>query len=97
MVIRNFNKFYDILVTKKEPQIAHEDNLKSLLSFVELGTDIESEQCLQLAKELEYFYYEHLKPNVKPPFTHFMVLVLIAHVLTSYFFTNAFNASFFYA
>lgn len=94
MVIRNFNQCYDILVTKKEPQIAREDNLKSLLSFVELGTDIESEQCLQLAKELKYFYYEHLKPIVKPPFTHFMVIDYssCSHVV---FFHKRFDCFFF--
>lgn len=68
-----FDQFYVILVTKKEPQIVQEDNLKSLLSFVELDTDIESEQCRELAKELKHFYFDRMMPNVKPLFTHFMV------------------------
>lgn len=74
-------------MSKKEPQIAHEDNLKSLLSFIELGTDIESEQCLQLTKQLRYFYFGHLKSNIIQPLTHFMVPDFIVLVLTLYFST----------
>ena len=78
-----------ILVTKKEPQIVQEDNLKSLLSFVELGTDIESEQCRDLAKQLKYFYFDHLMPHVKPLYTHFMVTnqkIFIWVFISVYFF-----------
>lgn len=81
-------------MTKKEPQIAHQDNLKSLLSFVELDTDIESEQCRKLAEQLKYFYFDHLKSNIQPQLTHFTVP---NHCSCSdrFFFTFIFDAVFY--
>lgn len=61
----NFEKlrFCYILVMKKKPQIGYEDNLKKLLLFADLHTDIETEECRGLADQIKHHYYGKLMPN----------------------------------
>lgn len=50
---------------KKKPQIGYEDNLKALLLFADLHTDIETEECRELANQIKHYYYGQLVPNSK--------------------------------
>lgn len=70
-----FDRFRFVTVIKKEPEIAHENNLNALLSFMELGTNTDSKECHELSKHLKYFYFDHLSANINPVFTHLKVKI----------------------
>lgn len=58
---------------KKEPQIIHEDNLKSALAFRDLGIDFESDEYREMTIKLKKFYFGDIEESAKPMMTYFMV------------------------
>lgn len=71
--LNNTRMFMRFSVTMKKPSILSKINLGYLLPIFELGLDVDSEQCHQMAEELRKFYFGFSTVSAETVMVYLMV------------------------